>query len=234
MVMRNSVHIDNYIRSRLIFCRKERSDEGFTLLELLISITLLALVVTIAMAALRLASRSLSAGERVTEKQERIRMATTIMDSQIQSQLPLTTGKEGEDIYYFQGDDKNVQMATTYSLWEGRQGIVIVTYQVVTAGDERETLYATERTPGKEGERKTPLFTSATDISFQYYLQERDEETGTWSDQWDGETSALLPADIRLNVAYGPKKYSLLFPVRARGDKKLLQLKAFAPGKTAP
>src|SRR3990172_5022328 len=101
-------------------------EPGFTLLELLIAMTLLVLIAAITMGALRLASRSVEAGERRMENQERFRMATAVMDAQIQSHLPLTQAKDEFRKYYFRGDDKTMRVATSYSIWGGRQGFVIV------------------------------------------------------------------------------------------------------------
>ena len=67
---------------------------GFTLLELLISLTLLVVIVVIAMGAMRLGSRSVAAGEKKMDDRERFRTVLSIIDAQIQSQLPLTYDEE--------------------------------------------------------------------------------------------------------------------------------------------
>lgn len=177
--------------------------------------TLLVLIVAITMGALRLASRSVVAGERRMENQERFRMAATVMDAQIQSHLPLTQKKDEFRKYYFRGDDKTLRMATSYSIWGGRQGYVIVNYRVESGDRGKETLYAAEETPGSGGKRETELFTNASEIFFEYYHQEPDEETGRWLEQWSKENA--VPEGIRLHVNFGAKKYLFLFPIRAKG-----------------
>jgi len=189
---------------------------GFTLLELLIAITLLVLIVAISMGALRLSARSLEAGDRRIEAHERLRNVLVVMDAQIQSQLPLTYESATTKSYYFRGEAKNLRLATNYSIWGGRHGQVLVDYAVEAGEGGKETLYASEQTPGMEGTRKTALFTAATEISFQYYHREQPDEAGGWSDQWDDELA--IPEAIKINVASGAKKSHYLFPLRVPGD----------------
>ena len=70
--------------------RSRPADGGFTLLELLISMTLLVVILVVTMGAMRAGSRSVAAGERKMEAQERFRAVLAIMDAQIASQIPLT------------------------------------------------------------------------------------------------------------------------------------------------
>src|SRR5512136_1554467 len=66
------------------------SRRGFTLLELMISITLIGIIAVIIAGAMRLGYRSVDAGERKIESLERMRVSLTLIDSQIQSEIPLT------------------------------------------------------------------------------------------------------------------------------------------------
>ena len=88
------------------------SEAGFTLLELLISITLLVVIVTITMGAMRMGSRSVASGERKMDTQERFRTVLSLMDAQIQSQVPLTYEEDGKKRYYFSGDGKTLRFST--------------------------------------------------------------------------------------------------------------------------
>ncbi len=205
---------------------QNRSRQGFTLLELLIAMGLLVLIVSITMGALRLASRSVAAGERTTENQERFRNVMGILDAQIQSELPLTYEEEGNKAYYFRGDSKTLRLATSYSIWSGGRGYVIVSYRVEAGDRGKQTLYAAEQSPGIEGTREARLFTDASEIYFEYYDKNPDEDAGTWSKDWHDETA--VPQAVRLHVGYGAKKFLFRFPLRARGETVLVPLKPFS------
>lgn len=68
---------------------------GFTLLELMISITMLAIIVVIISGAMRLASRSFASAERKVEALERLTTSLSIINAQIQSAAPLTYTDQG-------------------------------------------------------------------------------------------------------------------------------------------
>jgi general secretion pathway protein J len=190
---------------------------GFTLLELLIAMTLLVLIVTITMGALRLASRSVETGERRMAEQERFRTVTTLIDAQVQSHLPLTREEGGSKVYYFRGDSKTLRLATSCSLWGGKRGCVVVDYRIESGKGGKQTLHAQEQIQGCEEKREVMLFPDATAISFEYYHTEPDEAIGRWSEQWSDAT--LIPEKIRLRIAFDAKESFFLFPVRAQGLK---------------
>ena len=70
--------------------RQRVRQKGFTLLELLISMTLFLLVIVILGGALRLGFRSISAGEKRMDVLERFRSSFGIITNQLQSAVPLT------------------------------------------------------------------------------------------------------------------------------------------------
>ncbi|MCK9196929.1 MAG: prepilin-type N-terminal cleavage/methylation domain-containing protein [Syntrophales bacterium] len=190
------------------------SFRGFTLLELLISMTLLVLIVVIAIGAMRLSSRSVVAGEKKMEAQERLRTVLSTMDAQIQSHIPLTYQEEGNKKYYFRGDKKTLRFSTNYSIWNGRNGYVIVTYKVEGDPGVHEVLSASEQVPGLEGLRET-RFMEGSLISFEYFLKHPAEEQGKWVEMLsDG---LAIPEKIRVRVTQGTKQLSLVYPVRVGG-----------------
>ncbi len=190
-------------------------ERGFTLLELLIAISLLALIVGITMGAMRIGSRSVSAAEKKMEIQERFRAVLSIIDAQIQSQVPLTYEEEGNKLYYFRGEAKSLRFCTNYSIWGGQKGFVIVDYRVDRDNTGQEVLYAGERVPGIEGRRETRLMNSSG-ISFEYYHKDPTEEEAKWRETLS--SGMYIPERIRIHIMQGAKKFSLVFPVRVGGE----------------
>lgn len=196
------------------------SSAGFTLLELLISMTLLVVIVVIAFGAMRISSRSMSAGERKMDALERYRTVLSIIDSQVESHIPLTYMEEGNKKYYFRGDGKNVRFSTNYSIWGGRKGYIIVNYSVEMDPAGREVLFAAEQVPGIEGRRVSRMI-EASAIYFDYFVKDAAEEQGRWvAGSYDGLN---IPERIRVHLIQGPKKLSLAFPVRVGGKITAVQ-----------
>jgi prepilin-type N-terminal cleavage/methylation domain-containing protein len=190
------------------------SERGFTLLELLISMTLLVMILVITLGALRISFRSVAAGEMKMESQERFRNVLNILDAQIQSQFPLTYEEEGRKIYYFKGTRKTLRLSSNHSIWGGHKGYVVVDYRVEADHTGREVLHASEQIPGLGGRQETRLI-EAAEISFEYFHRDPTEEQGKWMDQMSDGTA--IPEQIRVHLVNRTKSLSLVFPVRVRG-----------------
>jgi general secretion pathway protein J len=191
-------------------------NSGFTLLELIISIALIGLIVLIITGALRLGFRSIDSGERKIESIERIRSSLNIIDSQIQSELPLTYfNEDGENKYFFKGEEALMQFPTNYSIWGGERGYVIATYRVETGMDGKQALYVSEHFIGIDYKRDTKLFDSFERIYFEYFYKDPTEEEGNWVNEWTDDTS--IPEKVMLHLIDGRRDFSMIIPYRSRG-----------------
>lgn len=190
---------------------------GFTLLELTISITLLALIVIIILGAMRIGIRSVESGEKKIASFERIRASMNVLDSQIQSHIPLTYVQEGEAEvhFYFRGERRSLQFTTNYSIWGGEKGFVLAEYSVRSTDNGRQFLAVSEQVVNMGTKREATLFDTFENIYFEYFYKDPFEETGRWVDQWT-ETNQI-PEKILLHFIDGPRDLSLIIPVRVRG-----------------
>lgn len=183
------------------------SNKGFTLLELMISITIFSIIVLIIFGAMRLGYRSIEKVEKTTEFLERLRTTLNIIDSQFQSQIPLTYEENGEKKLYFVGQKESVQFSSNYSVWSGQRGYVKVMYNVEPDANGRQSLYVTENTISIEDSRKTVLLQGFEGISFQYFFKSPLNEAGEWRDEWT-ETSSL-PDKVAINIFDRSRKVSM-------------------------
>ena len=188
---------------------------GFTLLELIISITLVAIIVLIISVAANLGYRSFNAGEKKMNAVERLRSSLTIIDAQIQSGVPLTSEDGGVKQYNFMGEQDSLKFSTNYSIWGGQRGYVIVNYRVDTDDRGKRTLFASEYKVGMENQKETKLLEGFDEITFDYYKQDATEEEGEWITQWVDEE--MMPTRIRVNLVRGSNSLSYIMPVRVGG-----------------
>jgi hypothetical protein len=107
---------------------------------------------------MRLGIRAVNTGEKKIDHLERTRASFNIIDSQIQSQIPLTFEENGEKKYYFQGDKESLQFSTNYSLWGGQQGYVLVRYTVESDKTGKQFLAVSENIIGTNSNRKQGLY----------------------------------------------------------------------------
>jgi prepilin-type N-terminal cleavage/methylation domain-containing protein len=197
-----------------------RKDYGFTLLELLISILILGIIIVIVAGAMRLGFRSVDAGEKKAESLERFMSSLNIIDSQIQSILPLTSNdsnneedtEEDTTNSNFTGSKDSLQFSSNYSIWGVQRGYVTVSYDVLSENTGKPVLYATENITGTDESKETKLLDSFDEIYFDYFYKDPTEEEGKWVEEWTDDTT--LPEKIRLHLVTGQRDLALIIPVR--------------------
>jgi len=193
-----------------------KSCKGFTLLELLISLVMIGGIAIIITGAMRLGIRTVSTGETKIDHLERTRASFNIVDSQIQSQMPLTFEENGEKKYYFQGEKEYIQFSTNYSLWGGQKGYVTVRYKVESDDRGKQFLVVSENIIGTNSNREARLFTSADAIHFEYFFKDPTEEKGKWVEKWTDTVN--IPEKVNVHLIYGAKDLSMIIPMRTSGS----------------
>jgi len=189
---------------------------GFTLLELVISITIIGIIVLIIAGATRLGFRSVDAGEKKIESLERMRSSLSLINSQIQSEIPLTVDEDGSRKYYFKGNREFLQFSTNYSLTGGERGYVLAAYRIASDDRGKKVLYLTENGIGMANGTETKLLDAFDEISFEYFYKDPTAEQGNWVQQWTDETT--MPEKIRVHLVEGIKDLSLIIRMRSRGS----------------
>ncbi len=193
----------------------KRNNLGFTLLELMISIAIVGIMVSILVAVLRLGFRSIEAGEKKIESLERVRASVNLIDAQIQSEIPLTHEENGENKYYFIGQPALLEFSTNHSIWGGETGYVVVSYRVVEESQGKRTLWASENGVGQENKKEIKLLDLFDEMYFEYFYQDPIKEEGKWVDEWT--EAAFLPNKIRLHLIKDRKDLSMILSMRTGG-----------------
>jgi general secretion pathway protein J len=188
------------------------SQKGFTLLELTISIALIGIIVLIILGAMRLGLRSVELGEKKVDFLERQRSSINIIDSQIQSYIPVTYEEDDIKKTVFTGERDVLQFSTNYSIWSGQKGYVIVTYKVNTDNSGKQVLLATENVIGFDNVREVELIDKYDEISFEYFYQDPTEESGEWVETWTDETT--IPKKVKIHLVDETIDLYLVIPMR--------------------
>jgi len=188
--------------------------KGYTIIELLISITLICLILVIIGLAMRLGFRSVDSGERRMGSLERFRASLNIVDAQIQSEMSIPIPIEAGDSYIFKGDKESMQFSSNYSLWSDQRGYVTVNYKVKNDEWGKQELHVEESTIGGAGRGDVRLFDFFDHIYFEYFYKGPTDEKGNWVDEW--ADSNTVPDKIRLHLINGRNETSFIIPVRVR------------------
>ena len=189
-------------------------EHGFTLLELMISITLIVFILLIAGTAIRLGLRSVDSGEKRIESLERFRASLNIIDAQVQSELTVPMQENAGKRIVFLGDSESMQFPSNFSLWGNQPGYVTVSYKVAQDQWGKQDLYVEETGTGVTGKGEVKLFEFFDRIYFDYFYKEPTEAKGSWVDEWTNTDA--VPVNIRLHLVNGNREMSFIIPVKMR------------------
>lgn len=192
-----------------------RDDRGFTLLELLVAMSLLAVIVVVVVGAMRLGFRAIETGDRKIVALERVRTSLSVIEAQLQSAFSIAPPREaqaGEAPVQFKGETGSVEFRSFLSLWGGTKGPVAVTYRIVDDGRGRKALVISETPLGMDAVRETVLIDLADEIIFEFFYRGPTDEKGYWVELW--EQTDRLPSKVRLTVRKDNRLMTVVAPLR--------------------
>ena len=179
---------------------------GFTLLEMVIGITLLGFLLVLLYGGLRLATRGWEAGTGAVERASAQAAVAGYLRRQLAMAYPLRwKADNGEQKIAFEGDAQGMRFAAPIPAHLGPGGIQLLAIEMAEAGEDHP-LQMRWRTPEPElraFEFKTPpepvmLLDRLEAVEFAYYgAQDKDTEPA-WHDEWHSET--YVPRLVRIQV----------------------------------
>jgi type II secretory pathway component PulJ len=199
-----------------------KGTSGFTLLELIVTFTILSLIVVMTLGALRLGSAAWEKGEDRAEKIQRKRIVFDLLSQQMKSSLAyrVKSQKAEADYLVFLGDGSSLRFVSAFSLRARRQeGLVFVIYKVEEGASSGKVLKVYEKrvlnsktlleeTPDEE--QFLTLMDGLSDLKFEYF-EEADEKdaTGSWGESWDAKEKKGLPSQVKMTVTWKEKREEL-------------------------
>ena len=177
---------------------------GFTLFEILISLVILALAMTVILMGFQSVIGSWQKGERRIEVQQQDRLVLSTLGSLIRSTFPSHPIIEGRRVVQFLGAPDSLKFVTTGAInlhGERNPGIYEVTVYIDNdSGTKARGLVL--RQDYAEGLKIEELDTSllvelypeVTELELEYYYEsfnERGEREGHWTEQWNQEEEEM-------------------------------------------
>lgn len=186
---------------------------AFTLIELIISMTIIAVILVVIFGAFRIGIRAWEKGEKDIEKHQRYRIVLDMIRRQMISVSFKKIEVEDQQQYVLKGDDKSFEFLSHIALKpENKFGIVFVRYRIVEDENENEKLLGYEKNlllfdkdfkPGEiDPDEFFELISGVHSFSFEYLKPPEQglEEKPQWQNNWDPEFDKGVPMAVKLTV----------------------------------
>ena len=203
-----------------------RPAPGFTLIEILLAISLLSLILLLLFSALFSANRSWAATERRIAQNDELRLVAEFIQRQLAEQSPLFWADQDDTSLLFSGARDELHFTAGLPAHRGGGGAQALTLKVSRAGGEPQlALYfqpvSAARRPfaHQHGGERVVLLANTARIELAYYGREEIEGQSTWRAEW--RHAELLPELIGLTVypATGRSWPQMIIPLHARPAK---------------
>jgi type II secretion system protein J len=201
---------------------RKQSQNGFTLVEVILAMTLFALMGTVLYGAFSLGHSAVERSQRSFEKNQKLRSVDETLGSYIRSAYPYRSSPQDSAIV-FSGKQAELTFVSSFSLAMGGRGMGIV--RLFWEGDDQRAgeLRLEEETPVRvAGEVGTEvqqgvrndmvILERIKELRFTYLDPESDQEK--WEESWDARERNRLPRAVRLDYRTEEgRKIQWVFPV---------------------
>jgi general secretion pathway protein J len=184
---------------------------GFTLLELLIALTLLGLITVMLYGGLHLAIRGAEIGERRAEASEQIRLIQSFIRREVSQVYPLVWTKDKQRVA-FKGRSEALHFAAILPAHRGEGGLYLVSIEAAHSDQGYQLIFSYRLArPEFQNFETAPqkpvvLIQNLENAEFAYYGKRKKEEEARWHNRWGDRKN--LPQLVRLRL----KTVSLIWP----------------------
>ena len=204
---------------------KPGNSKGFTLVELLLAITLMSILLGLTYSGLRAATRSSERGEELLAAGGELRAAHQFMRRQLNQMLPLpfavTEGNE-EIRVVFEGEANSIRYVAPMPGYLGSGGPQVQLLEVVDGDDgDYVVQFSNALLQGFEEDHlfdRDPviLLEGVASADFEFLGRDEEGEVTGWTNSWD--QLDILPVAVRLNLEFS-EGLNLRWPELVAGVK---------------
>jgi general secretion pathway protein J len=187
---------------------------GFTLVELLLALTLMSMLLALAYGGLRASTRAADKGQAILEDSSRIRMAHQFVRKQLNQMMPLAfvqeEGGPEEERIVFVGEPGRIRYVAPMPGYLGfggpqvqelavvpsEKGLALVLSHALLQGFEEPHLY--ERDP-------ILLVDDVESAEFSFLALDENGEIAGWTSRW--EEGSVLPEGVSLDLQFNEEVY---------------------------
>jgi hypothetical protein len=202
---------------------KRNRNSGFTLLEIIIAMTISLAIFLILFAALRLGYKAQESGTEKEEVTQKMRILDDRVAWLIRGIYPfvftdLTKTTTDQKKLYFKGEDDKLGFVTTSvdSRARGPEDIGGLKYVSIFADSAglqtREKVFFLDNAFDDSGGKVTTLDPEVTKLKFEYFDAPPGEKEGDWVSDWDAGDKKYLPAAVKVQITFEHDGKKVIMP----------------------
>ena len=181
-----------------------KAEQGFTLMEVLIAMTLLSIMVVLLFGSLRICAQSWEQGEKKINEVNVVAVVYQFFQSHLSTAEPLWNDfSPDEKSFSFQGKAQSLEFVSTFPASAGRSGKQLFSIQM--AEEDQEKVIKVAITPffpvaeGEEWEKEEViLLRGLSDFSLAYFGNDDDLGSSNWQDTWLDKSA--LPQLVKIKI----------------------------------
>ena len=184
-----------------------RNRRGFTLVELLLAITLLSILLALAYGGFRASTRATDRGQDILQESSRLRLAHQFVHRQINQMLPMSfsSREEGDEPMVFEGDTNRIRYVGPMPGYLGFGGPQVQELSIINSDNGMALVLSHALLQGFEEANMTeraPILLIDRIESATFMFQGRDEqgEPSSWQTTWDD--THILPLAVSLQMEF--------------------------------
>lgn len=187
--------------------RPPRSGAGFTLLEVLLAITLLALLLAGAMSGIHAATRAMHSGEQAIDRTNRLRVTQEFIRHEISRSLPLAFGQEkgsGAN-FVFQGENDFLRFVAPMPGHLSRGGAYVQSLELARGRNGMQLLFTHQMLNGFDLDKLSTkdlepvlLLDGIRNGRLLYRKYDDEGKLDDWKDEW--KDPSALPVMVRIDL----------------------------------
>ena len=181
-----------------------RSQAGFTLLELLIAMTLMSMVLVLLYGGLRIATQGWDVGEQRAERLNEISLVQDFIRRQLHQSLTLfSDDKKRGEVVVFTGEPERISVIAPLLAYLGLGGLYVLDLSFSRegeAGQLRMRWYPYRPTQPEKGDEgsETVLLENVDALQWAYFGAEQDDKIPSWHERW--QSTRQRPTLVRLSL----------------------------------
>ncbi len=194
--------------------RLQQRTRGFTLIEMLLAVTLMAAILALVYGGMRATTRATLRGEQLIAATQSMRMTHGFISRQIHQMLPLHWDGEAEDAIMFEGDTDSITWIGPMPGYLGFGGPQLQRLELGSGENGRELHFRhailSQGQADLDAQDPIVLLDEISDLQFEFLKTDKEEKINSWQASWDEPGN--LPLAVRLSLDFNDTGTGLIWP----------------------